>query len=57
MASLDKTTVREEVAARFKTDFEPLSRQGKVTPETGALFKSLWLIVELLLHLPGAPEP
>lgn len=50
MASLDKTSVREEVA-RLKTDFEQLSRQGKVTPETGALFKSLLLIVELILSI------
>jgi len=50
MASLDKTSVREEVA-RLKADFEQLSRQGKVTPETGALFKSLLLIVELILSI------
>ncbi|WP_303906900.1 IS66 family transposase [Thiohalomonas denitrificans] len=50
MASLDKASVREEVA-RLKADFEQLSRQGKVTPETGTLFKSLLLIVELILSI------
>jgi transposase len=50
MASLDKTSVREEVT-RLKADFETLARQGKVPPETGALFKSLLLIVELILSI------
>jgi transposase len=50
MASLDKTSVREEVA-RLKADFKQLSRQGKVSPETGALFNSLLLIVELILSI------
>lgn len=50
MATLNKTSVREEVA-RLKADFEELSRSGKVSPETGALFKSLLLIVELILSV------
>lgn len=50
MASLDKTSVREEVD-RLKAEFEQLSRDGKVTPETGALFKSLLLIVDLILSI------
>lgn len=50
MASLDKTSVREEVA-RLQAEFEQLSRDGKVTPETGALFRSLLLIVELILSI------
>lgn len=50
MASLDKTSVREEVA-KLKADFEQLSRDGKVTPETGALFKSLLLVVELMMSI------
>lgn len=50
MASLDKTSVREEVV-RLKAEFEQLSREGKVTSETGALFKSLLLIVELILSI------
>lgn len=50
MASLDKITVREEVG-KLKADFEQLSREGKVTPETSALFKSLLLIVELILSI------
>ena len=57
MASLDKASVREEVA-RLKADFEKPSSQGKVSPETGALFKSLLLIVEPnLVHLPGETKP
>lgn len=50
MASLDKTSVREEVDT-LKADFERLSREGKVTAETAALFKSLFLIVELILSI------
>ena len=50
MASLDKASVREEVA-RLKADFEKPSSQGKVSPETGALFKSLLLIVEPILSI------
>ncbi len=50
MASLDKTSAREEVD-RLKAEFEQLSRDGKVTPETGALFKSLLLIVDLILSI------
>jgi transposase len=50
MASLDKTSVREEVG-RLKADFEQLCREGKVTHETTALFKSLFLIVELILSI------
>ena len=50
MASLDKTSVREEVG-RLKADFEQLCREGKVASETMALFKSLFLIVELILSI------
>ncbi|WP_127477543.1 hypothetical protein [Sulfurivermis fontis] len=50
MASLDKASVREEIA-RLKADFDQLSQQGKIPPETKALFKSLLLIVELILSI------
>jgi transposase len=50
MASLDKTSVREEVG-RLKADFEQLCREGKVASETVALLKSLFLIVELILSI------
>lgn len=50
MTSLDNTSIREEVA-RLKADFKQLSRQNQITPETGALFKSLLFIVELILSI------
>lgn len=50
MASLNKISVREEVT-KLKADFAQLSREGKVTPETSALFQSLLLIVEMILSI------
>lgn len=50
MASLDKQSVREEVE-RLKSNFESLSREVKVSPETQTLFNSLFLIVELILSI------
>ena len=50
MATLDKTSVRDEVE-RLKSNFEQLTRDGKVSPETQTLFTSLFLIVELILSI------
>jgi transposase len=50
MASLDKTSVREEVE-RLKSNFEQLTRDGKASPETQTLFNSLFLIIELILSI------
>jgi len=48
MATLDKTTVRNEIA-RLKEDFEQLRADGKVTTESQAVMNSLFMIVELIL--------
>jgi hypothetical protein len=50
MASLDKTSVRTEVS-RLKTDFERLCADGKITAESKALMRSMFLIVELMLSI------
>ena len=50
MASLDKTSVRDEVG-RLKADFESLSTDGKVSPEILALLNSLFMIMELILSI------
>ena len=48
MASLDKTSVREEVG-RLKADFDRLSAEGKISAEIRALMNSLFMIIELIL--------
>lgn len=50
MASLNKSSVREEVG-ELKAEFEQLSREGKITPESLALLKSLFLVIELILSI------
>lgn len=50
MASLDKSSVREEID-RLKAQFEQLDVEGKLAPETKALFSSLLLIVDLILSV------
>jgi transposase len=50
MSALDKASVREEIA-KLKADFESLNREGKVTAETQALMKSLFLMVDLILSI------
>lgn len=50
MATLDKASVREEID-KLKSDFESLSRDGKMTAESLALMKSLFLIVDLILSI------
>lgn len=50
MASLDKTTVRNEVS-RLKTDFEKLCTDGKITSESKVLMNSMFMIIELILSI------
>ena len=50
MASLDKTSVREEVN-RLKADFNRLSAEGKISSETQAIMNSLFMIIELILAI------
>ncbi len=50
MASLDKTTVRNEVS-RLKADFERLSVDGTITGESQVLMNSLFMIIELILSI------
>jgi hypothetical protein len=49
MASLDKTSVREEVS-RLKADFDRLGSEGKISSESQAIMNSLFLIVELIVR-------
>jgi len=50
MASLDKTTVRNEVS-RLKDDFERLCADGKITNESKVLMSSMFMIIELILSI------
>ena len=50
MASLDKTTVRNEVI-RLKDDFEQLCADGKITRESKVLMSSMFMIIELILSI------
>ncbi|NOR70564.1 MAG: hypothetical protein GQ532_12865, partial [Methylomarinum sp.] len=50
MASLDKTTVRNEVS-RLKYDFEQLCADGKITSESKVLMSSMFMIIELILSI------
>jgi len=50
MASLDKTTVRNEVS-RLKDDFEQLCADGKITSESKVLMNSMFMIIELILSI------
>jgi transposase len=50
MASIDKTSVRNEVA-RLKSDFEQLSSNGKVAPEVKVVMNSMFMIIELILTI------
>ena len=50
MASLDKTTVRNEVS-RLKDDFEQLCADGKTTSESKVLMNSMFIIIELILSI------
>lgn len=50
MASVDKTSVREEVG-RLKADFLALGEQGKVSAEIQAIMDALFMAVELMLAI------
>ena len=50
MASLDKTTVRNEVS-RLKAEFEQLCTDGKITSESKVLMHSMFMIIELILSI------
>lgn len=50
MASLDKTTVRNEVS-RLKAGFEQLCHEGKVNGETQLLMNSMLMMMELILSI------
>jgi hypothetical protein len=50
MASLDKTSVRDEVS-RLKAGFETLYSDGKISVNSKALMNSLFMIVELMLSI------
>lgn len=50
MASLDKTSVRDEVS-RLRTDFNRLGSEGKLSAESQAIMSSLFMIVELILAI------
>ncbi|SCZ86748.1 hypothetical protein [Nitrosomonas mobilis] len=50
MASLDKTSVRDEVS-RLKADFDRLGSEGKLSSESQAIMNSLFMIVELILAI------
>ena len=50
MASLDKTSVRDEVS-RLKADFDRLVSEGKLSSESQAIMNSLFMIVELILAI------
>ena len=50
MASLDKTSVRDEVG-RLKVDFDKLCAEGKITSESKVLMNSLFMILELVLSI------
>ena len=50
MATLDKSSVREEVD-HLKAQFEQLRGEGKLSSEATVLFRSLWLIVDLILSI------
>jgi len=50
MASLDKTSVRDEVS-RLKIDFDKLCGEGKITSESKVLMTSLFMILELVLSI------
>ena len=48
MAYINKSSLRTEFDA-LKQQFEELSSAGKVTPESGALFKALLMLFELMV--------
>jgi len=50
MASLDKTTVRNEVS-RLKAEFEQLCADGKINNEIKILMNSMFMIIELMLSI------
>lgn len=50
MASIDKTSVRNEVA-RLKADFEQLCSNDKVSAEVKVLMGSMFMIIELILSI------
>lgn len=50
MATVNTTSIREEVA-RVKEEFSHLSDQGQLSPESRALFRSLLMIVNLLVTI------
>jgi transposase len=50
MASIDKTSVRNEVA-RLKADFERLCSNDEVSAEINVLMSSMFMIIELILSI------
>ncbi|SER52485.1 hypothetical protein SAMN05421690_103419 [Nitrosomonas sp. Nm51] len=50
MASLDKTSVREEVS-RLKADFDRLNTEGEISTEIQAVMNGLFMVVELILAI------
>lgn len=50
MASLDKTSVREQVA-QYKADFEQLSADGKISAEVKPLISGMLMLIELILAI------
>ena len=50
MASLDKTSVRDEVS-HLKAYFDHLGFEGKISSESQAIMSSLFMIVELILAI------
>ncbi len=50
MGSVNKQSVREEVE-RIKTEFDRLSVDKKINPETKMLFQSMFMIINLILSI------
>jgi len=48
MPSVNKQSLREEFD-QLKVRFEDLSNQGKITPESSALFQAMIMLFELLI--------
>ncbi len=48
MASVDKKSLRDEFAA-LEAQFEQLSSEGKITPDSCALFQGLLMLVRLMM--------
>lgn len=50
MSSIDKTSVREEIA-KLKTEFSEQRASGKVSSESLVLMQSMFMIIELILSI------